>query len=311
MVDYNNIIVLRSVWGPVGLKVTIQPCKDPKTGRFPSCVRKVDSHGDMILSEEDKNNAEVLIPENEEITIESGTSFNLDDPYECARWEAIKHCPLIVEYRDQRDGRGRYVIDGDGTQKGYVYNYNNEMHARLGVAEFYVEHPQEEVENKISKKKKIHDACTYVYSSTSDMCKKVCKILGHNMTYSSDADVREYLLGLCERTPDSIIELFTGTDTNLRLLFIDALDRDVIVSKDGLYFYGDNVLGGSREAVVDWMKDPNNLSVLNQIKKEVIPLEIHTVKDDAPKKESETRSTRGTKTTTSNSRSTGTKTGTE
>lgn len=41
---YDNIIILRSVYDKVSnMKYYIQPCKDPKTGLFPACVRKVNS----------------------------------------------------------------------------------------------------------------------------------------------------------------------------------------------------------------------------------------------------------------------------
>ncbi len=55
MESAENIIVLRSVYGKVNMKYYINPCKDPKTGRFPDCVRTVDSFGNMILSDKDKN----------------------------------------------------------------------------------------------------------------------------------------------------------------------------------------------------------------------------------------------------------------
>ena len=59
MESAENIIVLRSVYGKVNMKYYINPCKDPKTGRFPDCVRTVDSFGNMILSDKDKNNNEI------------------------------------------------------------------------------------------------------------------------------------------------------------------------------------------------------------------------------------------------------------
>jgi hypothetical protein len=46
----SNIVTLRSVYGKVGQKYFIQPQADPKTGRFPDCVKRVDSHGDIILT---------------------------------------------------------------------------------------------------------------------------------------------------------------------------------------------------------------------------------------------------------------------
>ena len=52
----DNIVILRSVYGKVGQKYFITPCKDPKTGRFPNCVRLVYSNGDMILSDKSIDN---------------------------------------------------------------------------------------------------------------------------------------------------------------------------------------------------------------------------------------------------------------
>jgi hypothetical protein len=46
-----EIIVLRSVYGKVGQKYYINPCKDPNTKLFPSCVKRVDSNGDMIMTD--------------------------------------------------------------------------------------------------------------------------------------------------------------------------------------------------------------------------------------------------------------------
>ena len=43
----NDEIILRSVYGKVGQKYFIQPCADPKTKRFPNCVKSVDKDGDM------------------------------------------------------------------------------------------------------------------------------------------------------------------------------------------------------------------------------------------------------------------------
>ena len=95
--DYvDNKIILRSVYGKVGQKYTLQPCKDRVTGQYPDCVKYVDSKGDMIMTDAERNSGKVYIPENFSITFESGKEFNLDNPIERAQWEAIKNCSLIV-----------------------------------------------------------------------------------------------------------------------------------------------------------------------------------------------------------------------
>jgi hypothetical protein len=112
-IEQSNKIVLRSVNGKVGIEYKIQPSKDPRTGRYADCVKKVDSHNDLILSEEDKKkDPDEFIKESDVFTIVDGTTFNLDDTRERAIWEAIKHCKLIAPDRYAKDSNGNLLIDG-------------------------------------------------------------------------------------------------------------------------------------------------------------------------------------------------------
>lgn len=92
----NNEIILRSVYGKVNQIYFIQPCPNPKTGKLPPCVKTVDSHGDMILSEDEiqRMNAGLIhfVAANHVFEIVDGTTFNLDDVVDKAHWEAIEHC---------------------------------------------------------------------------------------------------------------------------------------------------------------------------------------------------------------------------
>ena len=74
-----------------------------------------------------------------------------------------------------------------------------------------------------------------------------------------------------EKNPKQIIDLYTNGDTALRLLFIDARDKNVIKKKDGLFMYGETILGGSEEAVLFFFKLPTNQKVVDMIKYEVYP----------------------------------------
>ena len=60
-----NFIILRSVYGKVGMKYYIQPSKDPRTGQYPPCVKPVNSVGDMILSDPERNSGKIFIKETE------------------------------------------------------------------------------------------------------------------------------------------------------------------------------------------------------------------------------------------------------
>lgn len=265
MESAENIIVLRSVYGKVNMKYYINPCKDPKTGRFPDCVRTVDSFGNMILSDKDKNNNEVLIPETKAYIFEDGKTFNLLDPWDKADWECVKNCPLIAQSRDARNSKGELLIDGD-TKGG--------LNARYGAAELYIERPGVETVKKVSRRKKIHDAETYIYQDKNgaEGRLKMTRLLGKNLKSLPDADITDYLLEVASKTPDKIIDLYTGDDMVLRLLFIDARDKNVIFNKNKLFIYGDNViLGATDDAVITWMRDSRNYKILQLIKKDTYP----------------------------------------
>ena len=256
----DNLIILRSVFGKVGIKYYINPIKNPKTGRYPDCVRPVNSYGDMILSDKDRNEGLPLIPENKVFIIEDGKTFDLSNPWEKAEWESIEHCTLIAKSRDARDAKGNLIIDGNAQ--------------RYGLAELYIERPGYETNKKVSKKRKIHDASSYIFNDPEghEGRIKMARLLGKNMKSMPDADVVDYLIEIAERMPERIINLYTGDEMHLRLLFMDARDKNVIYLKNKVFLYGESVvLGATDDAVISWMKDPKNYKVLTLIKQDTYP----------------------------------------
>lgn len=272
--DYvDNKIILRSVYGKVGQKYTLQPCKDRVTRQYPDCVKYVDSKGDMIMTDAERNSGKVYIPENFSITFESGKEFNLDNPIERAQWEAIKNCSLIAKTIDQKDKNGNYVLS---RQSGIKYS----------AAELYVERPGYETSKKVSRREKIHTAETYVFNDPegADGRLKMARLLGRNLRNAPDADIKEYLLDIASKDPDKIINLYTGEDLVLRVLFMDAKDKDVIYSKNRVYIYGDGIpLGGTIDAVLAWMRDPRNSKMLALIKRDTYGDELEVTNPNAVK----------------------------
>lgn len=265
----NNVIILRSVYGKVGQKYYITPIRDPKTGRFPDCVRPVDSKGDMILSDKDKNSGDPLIAENRVIIVEDGAQFDLNDPWKKAEWEAIKNAPIIAPSRNARDAKGNLLIDG-AKAEGMVA----QMRARYGVAELYIETPGVEVAQKVNLRRKIHDAETYIFEDKKGAEGRVLKarLLGKNMKNVPDSEVTNFLLGIAKDSPQKIIDLYTGTDTSLRLLLIEAKERGVIIVKNKVYMYGDNVvLGTTDDAVIAFLSSPKNAKLLELITRDTYP----------------------------------------
>ena len=259
-----NIIVLRSVFGKVGQHYYINPAKD-KYGHWPDCVKRINSAGDMIITDAEKNSGEYqyFIPENAMFDIQDGHVFNLEDPYQKNVWDAIKNCPFIAPSRYAKDDKGNNLIDGTMDWKS--------RQPRYGIAELYVDMPGVETAHKVSKKKKIHEASTFIFTDKrgSEGRLLIARLLGKHMKNMPDADVEDYLLQVAEKNPDKIISLYTGGDTNLRILFMDAKDKKIIISKNKLWVYGDNIyLGATDDAVLTWMKDPKHIKVLDMIRKD-------------------------------------------
>lgn len=268
---YDNIIILRSVYDKVSnMKYYIQPCKDPKTGLYPACIRKVNSAGDMILSEKDRTEyAEgraVFFPEDHLFTIVSGKKYDLTNPYDKAEWECIKNCKIIAKDRNEKDSKGNFVIDGIKARP------NNP--GRNGVAELYIDRPGLDTARRVSKAKLRNQAENFILNDErgADGQLNMALILGKNMSNQPIADVIDFLMRIAEKDPEKIINLYTGGDINLRLLFINAKEKHVIYIKNKLYLYGDNiVLGATDDAVIAWMKDPRNQKVVDLIQKDTFP----------------------------------------
>lgn len=267
-IDLSQKVVLRSVRGKVGIVVKIQPCKNPETSEYASCVKRVDSNGDMILSEAERNdpNRQYFIKETDTFDIVDGTTFDLENVRQRFIWEAIQYCPLIAPDYYAKDRNGNSLINGT---PGW-----NSKAPRFGIAELYVERPGVEANRRVSRKKLKHDAETFIYNDERGYDGRVLKarLLGHRMDGMADADVTDYLLQVAERDPEKIINIYTGGDTAVRLLFIEARDKNIILYKNKLFTYADGVvLGATDEAAILFLKDPKNANVYKLIKQDTYP----------------------------------------
>lgn len=267
----SNIVVLRSVFGKVGQKYYIQPQKDSR-GRYAECVKRVNSQGDIILTpgeiEKEAKGLAAYIPETELFVIEDGKTFNLDDVYENAVWEAIKNCDLIAPDRFAKNDKGEYLIDGTVDPRS--------KRPRYGTAELYVDRPGFEAQRRVTRRKLIVEASNYIMNDERGYEGRllVAKVLGRDMKNQPNADVEDYLLSIAEKTPEKIINCYTGGDIQLRMLFIEAREKGVIVKKDGLYVYGDDgkvALGTTDSAAIEWMKTQRNAKTLALIRKDTYP----------------------------------------
>lgn len=257
----NKIITIRSAYGKLK-EYHFQPCKQ-RNGLNQPFVRKVrynaDGSSEMILSEADMRDPEsaYFIPEDMDIVVTDGTTFDLSDPLQRNKWLAIKDSDLIVPTRDAKDEHGNLIIDGDKR--------------RYGLAELWVDVPGEQSEKSVNRKKLITKAWTYIENDSVSGRLTKCKLLGRVMRNAPDSDVMDYLYQKAEKSPATVIELYTSSDMALKLLIIDAKDRNKIIKKNGMFMYGDNILGATDDAVIQFCKTPANKKVLDMLKADVYP----------------------------------------
>ena len=256
-----NIITLRSVYGKVGQIYFIQPCANPRTGKLPACVKTVDSHGDMLLSEDElkRMNEGIVhfIPADATFEIVDGTTYDLSDVVDKAKWESIEYCNWIAKDRYQRDEQGNLIIDGGAK--------------RYGVADLYVERLGEITKAKVDKKHYVYRALSYIYEDSETERIKKCRVLGRNLNTAVPADILDYLIEIAEKNPKKIIDLYEGEDWKMHLFLLDAIDHGVIRRSDGIYKYDEKMLGGSIESTIEFLRDIRFKKLVDSIKRETYP----------------------------------------
>lgn len=267
----NKVITIRSVYKVK--EYHFQPTKQPNGLNWPWVKQTrvgLDGRSEMVLSDAERNNPEsaYFIPEDLDVVVVDGTTFNLADKRQANIWNAIKNHDLFAPSRDARDENGVLLIDGDAK--------------KYGTAELYIDVPGEESERSVSRKKLIMQAFRYVEEDSVDGRLTKCKLLGKNMKYAPSSDVEDYLYQVAEKSPNKIIDLYTNGDTALRLLLIEAKDKNIIRKKNGVLMYGESVLGMTDDAVILFFKTPSNKAIFEEIKRATFPQFVQPTDTDKP-----------------------------
>lgn len=256
----NKIVTLRTVYK---LKeYHFMPTKQPNglNWDFVKPVR-IDSDGSsyMVLSEAERNDprSAYFLPEDLDIVVTEGTTFDLSDPLQYNKWMAIKDNDLIAPTRDSKDADGNFLIDGDKK--------------RYGIAELYVDIAGEDSERSINRRKLIHEAEEYVFKDSENGILTKCRLLGRNMKNAPFTDAKDYLLQEADKHPQKIIDLYTGQDSGIQLMLLDAKEQNIIRKVNGWWMYGETNLGATDEAMLTFFKTPMNKPIFDALKKHVYP----------------------------------------
>ena len=237
-----KVIVLKSIYKQG--RLTLQPVFDPKTRWYMGVER---------LSEEDKKGLTYWVEPSSKIRLEEGTEFNLNDPIDKLNWQWVKHSPRIAA--------------------------SFEAAQRSKVALFYVHVEEDEAKANVETTNLLFEALQFVMKDDPTNYIDRARLLGVDMKGSAPLVVKDYLLSEAKREPKKVVEAYTSNTVSLQLLFYKGLDANFITSDNGVYKYGQQILGVSIDASVAFMQAPGNSSLVEQLELEVNPVvaskEVH------------------------------------
>lgn len=240
----DQMIILKNVYKIT--RVRVYPTRDKNTGRFLGGVKNVDSQGDAILNEEERKlGADAFAKATDSITLEDGMSFDLTNPHDAKVWSWVKHSTKVADSWEDAQ--------------------------RSPSAEFYVYIPEQEAEKTVNRVSNKYKALQYVMEDSRANHYTICRLLGNKMDSVPYSQVQEFLLDMAEKHSQKIISVYTDSTVKTKLFLLDALEKEVIVLRNQVYTYQNEILGISEEAVIEWLQNPKNKNIVNMIYSEVYP----------------------------------------
>ena len=258
--ELDTVIHLRSRFGPNHAGMSISPVKNPLTREYPSCVRNVDSSGNIILGKDD-NPLDYFVRTTDRFFIKDGDEFDLSNPIKAKQWEAIKFSDLIFDNRGKFDESGKMLIGPE---------------EKIGPqAVYYVERIIEDTKKRNTVSRKLNKALNYIYNASRDALRIRAMLLGKYIKDAYDEEIEEFLTEIAKKDADKIISLFESNDTKYLIAFTYAKQKGILRQKAGLYTYNDNdIIGRDADSCIDFMKNPKNKLITDRILREIQEISV-------------------------------------
>ena len=267
----NENIHLNCFHGPTHNGARIYPVRNPITGEYPSCVRKVNSHGDIIYQNGD-DPGEYFVKETDSFYIKQGTEFDLTNDIQRKNWDAIRFSDLIFDEKGKYDDNGNEIVPP--SDKAPFQSL------------FYVQRIVDEAKKRNTAARLKNKALNFIYQDSDTGLALKAKILGCYVKSSTREEIEEYVVNVAQTNPQQIIDLYTGSDMKLHLIFLYAKEKNILINKAGMYTYADtNFIGRNADECVRYFKQPENKVITDRIIRELTDVlkEVNeTKKSDVP-----------------------------
>lgn len=258
--ELDTVIHLRSRFGPNHAGMSISPVKNPLTREYPSCVRNVDSSGNIILGKDD-NPLDYFVRTTDRFFIKDGDEFDLSNPIKAKQWEAIKFSDLIFDNKGKFDENGKMLVGSE---------------EKIGPqAVYYVERIIEDTKKRNTASRKLNKALNYIFNASRDALRIRAMLLGKYIKDAYDEEIEEFLTEIAKKDADKIISLFESNDTKYLIAFTYAKQKGILRQKAGLYTYNDNdIIGRDADSCIDFMKNPKNKLITDRILREIQEISV-------------------------------------
>lgn len=236
-IDYtldNRIIVLKNVYGSL-TKTYVQPAIDESSGQL---------LGVKLYSEDAKKTVPYYATGESRRELSNGCTFNLNLYKDRVDWEWVKYCPMIALTKQE-------AID-------YATSY-----------EFYIHDEERETSKRLERAELEYRALQYVMNTPMDKLQDKARLLNERIENLSPMRIKEHFIGLLKdedpRKLLKLIRIYEDNTSEHRLLLFRLTDRNVINYTQGVYYFGDLMLGQTEEQVIAYMKDVNNQEIYNTL----------------------------------------------
>jgi hypothetical protein len=230
----DKIISLRSIFKT---KSTVQPALDPATNWYAGVER---------MSADDKKGKHYFVePETTKLVLEDGITFNLDNIVDKLNWDWVKLLPQVessFEAAQQNPSAAFYVyIEGKEALKRNTFK-----------------------DSQFKAEKYVRDDSPVNYEDR-------CLLLGYDMANEHPESLRDFLTDMARRSPIKVIQLYESKSISIKLLFLKARKKGIIISDKNVLQYGNIALGINENSALAFLMDKDNKEILELLNKDIYP----------------------------------------
>lgn len=229
----SNIITLKAYYGRQQGPLYLNPVKNRTTGKL---------LGVKNLSPAEKLTAIKEVTADTQRKIVDGLILDLSDPVDEIDWAWIKENKEIATSEEEAN--------------------NNPQ------ALFYVYEPDREIDATLEKSDLEYEAMKLIKESTAAKRREFCMYLGMDVDGFRDKDVEEYLVTTvkAKNGPPRILAIRNDRNFKEKLFLFRLLkSRTVTKDKNGIYKYGDILIGLNQDAAIMWLNDTKNRDIVGKL----------------------------------------------